>query len=339
MAKNMEIKNIKRIVSIIILLLIIGVLIIVYINIAPNEIDKMDISVSENTVSDINSDYPINNSIKDAVNNEYVENMNMPYIYSKDIGVKINSYVVTDDKIDIVFDFDFNKNTIPENKLNIAMTIYDENKNIYYFWDTPYNTLRNNLYIKKYYKTQGLSNDKYINASQGMFTLYQSKNRYIGELTLDSIEKYPNAKKLYINIYDIGYNEGINDKYKSLFNNVNWSFEINIPEKFYNRKSIKYELKEENQIADFVLDELNISETRATLTYKTSKNTPLSINIVDSNNKNYPLKGTVSLNENDDVMCKYVGKYELNKYLVTDKLYIYIKEYDKMLELKKQEVD
>lgn len=38
-------------------------------------------------------------------------------------------------------------------------------------------------------------------------------------------------------------------------------------------------------------------------------------------------------------MCKYVGKYELNKYLVTDKLYIYIKEYDKMLELKKQEVD
>lgn len=283
---------------------------------------------------------PINNMnisyalIKDAVDNGYIENMNMSYIYSNDIGVKINSLLMSDDKIDIVFDFDFNENILPQNKLNIAMIIYDECKNIYYIWDTPNNILRNKLYKNNYYRMLELSNENYINATQSFITLYQSENKYIGELSLCSSEKYPKVKKLYINIYDIGYNENTNDKYKSLFNNVNWSFEIDVPEQFYNRTSLHYNLKDKNEIIDFDLVDLNITETGTVLTYQTRNNFPLNINIIDENDKVYTSNGAILLNENSN-MYTFENQYTFSKYLITDNLFLHIEDYDVIMELRK----
>lgn len=297
-----------------------GITVFAYVNIYLQPIDNMNISYA---------------LIKDAIDNGYVENMNMPYVYSNDIGVKINSLVMSDDKLDIVFDFDFNKNVIPQNKPNIAMIIYDECKNIYYIWSTPNNTLKNKLYLNNYYKKFDLSNDNYINASQSMITLYQSENKYIGELSLCSLEKYPKVEQLYINIFDIGYNENSNDKYKSLFNNVNWSFEIDIPEQFYNRTSLNYNLKEINKSVDFEFEELNITETGTVLTYKTANNIPLQISIIDENNKIYESNGTVLLTEDNNSYRFKNEYYGLNKYLVTDKLYLYIKNFDITMELER----
>lgn len=312
--------NLKRmIISILSLVGIGGITAFAYANIRFQPINNMNISYA---------------LIKDAVDNGYIENMNMSYIYSNDIGVKINSLVMSDDKIDIVFDFDFNENILPENKLNIAMIIYDEYKNIYYVWDTPNNTLRNKLYKSNYYRMLELSNENYINATQSFITLYQSENKYIGELSLCSSEKYPKVKKLYINIYDIGYNENTTDKYNSLFNDVNWSFEIDIPDQFYNRTSLHYNLKAENKIIDFDLVDLNITETGTVLTYQTRNNIPLNINIIDENDKVYTSNGTILLNENNN-MYTFENQYTLNKYLITDKLFLYIEDYDVIIELRK----
>lgn len=309
----------KRIIAGILSLISVGgISAIVYANVYLKPVDNTNISYA---------------LIKDAVENGYIENMDMSYIYSNNIGIKINSLVMSDEKIDIVFDIDFNKTKIPENNLNIAMIIYDENKNIYYIWDTPNNTLKNKLYKNNYYKTNDLSNENYINASQSIITLYQSENKYIGELSLQSVEKYPKVKKLYINIYDIGYNEYENDNYKSILDNVNWSFEIDIPEKFYNRNSLTYKLKEENEIENFELEEINITETGTLIKYKTLDSL-LEINIIDENGNIYTSKGT-TLKSEEDNMKQYISEYELNKYLVTEKLYIQIEGNDSKLELQK----
>ena len=299
-----------------------GITAIVYANIYLKPIDNTNISYA---------------LIKEAVENGYIENMNMSYIYSNDVGIKINSLVMSDEKVDIVFDIDFNKKKIPENKINIAMIIYDENKNIYYIWDNPDNTLRNKLYKNNYYRTNKLSNENYINASQSIVTLYQSENKYIGELSLQSVEKYPKIRKLYINIYDIGYNEYENDNYKSLLNNANWSFEIDIPEKFYSRNSLKYKLKENNKIENFELEDVNITETGTLIMYKTSNNL-LKINIVDENGHIYTSKGTILKNEEDN-MKQYISEYQFNKYLVTENLYIQIEGTDTKIELQKLSKD
>ena len=312
----------KIIITILSLLGFGGITVFAYVNLYLTPIDNLNISYA---------------LIKDAVDNGYVENMDMSYIYSNDIGVKINSLVMSDDKLDIVFDFDFNKNILPQNKPNIAMIIYDECKNIYYIWNTPNNTIKNKLYLKNYYKRFDLSNDNYINGSQSMITLYQSNNKYIGELSLCALEKYPKAKQLYINIYDIGYNENSNDKYKSLFNNVNWSFEIDIPEQFYNRNSLNYDLKEVNTSIDFILEEFNITETGTTLIYKTTNNIPLQISIIDGNNKIYKSNGTILLNKNNN-SYNFKNEYNsLNKYVLTDKLYLYIENFDITIEVEKSD--
>ena len=73
------------------------------------------------------------NSISNAITDGYVENLNMEYIYSDEIGLKINSFCMSYNDINIVFDFKLSdKIKLEQENLEYAYIIYNENNEVYH---------------------------------------------------------------------------------------------------------------------------------------------------------------------------------------------------------------
>lgn len=256
------------------------------------------------------------NCAKSRVNNETingnVKNLDMDYVYIDEIGIKVNSLVITDYtcQMDIsVKSKDENKKSF--NAFEFGFAVYDEENNIYQVSERlKYNTGEFLHYEKKLCKELGL---KY-NASRGIpkkltsgFALNPisvEDDNTIMRLELKSDEILPKTKKLYIRIFDMGYsladisyidednnNFKINDSVDFKISDSEWQFEIEIPEQFYNKTY--EELKFAEDIEDFKLEEAILS------------NTNLSIMIDTKYSAHYILEGVKISDEDENIYNIY----------------------------------
>ena len=259
-------------------------------------------------------------SIKEAEESGYIDNIEMDYIYAKNIGAKVNSIILSDNNMDIILDFDFKQEQLTHNNILVNAIIYDENKTIYANSDTPVTS--KGKYLQNFYKEKEIPYNQ-SNWYEGICarsirqnSLLENSEQCMIQMSFTANQKpFPRSQKLYITIFNLGYIE--EGKFTSISNHAEWNIEIEIPEKFYERKTTKYELKEE--IEGFQLNNAYITETSMTLLYSSETIDGQDVILVDENGKEYfPEAFWYKTKENT------VLQYAINQNTKTNKLYLKI---------------
>ena len=221
----------------------------------------------------------------------YAEVLNMDYLEQDGIGIKINSILLTDDCLDIDITSKFDENIdVNSQTFSIGYTIYDENKNIYQIHSRMHigeeSSKFDNVTLFTYEELGIEYNKKDVYAVQlsnnGGVTLKEvnKEERTINmNITLRARDKFPQSKKLYIQIFDPGFSMTELENENGTTNIINaedfnlssakWLFEIDVPDKFYVRNTI--ELKPENEISGIEFEEITISETGMNLKFKSKQ--------------------------------------------------------------------
>jgi len=262
----------------------------------------------------------VNNSLQQAVDNGYIQNVEMDYLYSNDVGAKVDYVVMSDYNLNILFNFDIsNKNIRQNTQTDIEdLLIYDENGNIIYCYD--YKT------YKDFCKKKNIEYDEHeIQKYAKGFAIHQIElSSEIDKVlyTITTTKGFPKSRKLYIQFNTIYFDIERNEKTKG-----KWNLELNLQEQFYNREEIKYELETQND--DIELISANITDTMMKIIYKMknidiSKSNNISIYVEDNFRNRYDMnkiQDSIVIYEDEiSVTFSITNKYNL-EYLV---LYISI---------------
>ena len=218
---------------------------------------------------------------KGEIASAYSENIDMEYVFQNDIGVKVDSIILTDDtfkaNINIKLPEEMKKSNLLENNIenknvfyNFGFAIYDENNNIFACstrWDENSKSNDFQEYIMCLYKELGIKYNKYNFKNKMLskqFTtgeLEINEDQIIHQIELNSWTGFPDSKKIYIRIFNIGYEIS---KYGaeteiSKHNDSEWNFEIETPDKFLKRETINLALVDE--IPKLNIDKFTLTET------------------------------------------------------------------------------
>ena len=205
-------------------------------------------------------------SVREAMENGYEENIDMEYIYKEGVGLKVGNIMISDNDacITIKIKIDESIPVATNQPLSYGYAIYDENNNIYEVYEPiELGNAKNLTYFKKLYRELGIKYNEYNvaaiqladSASSG--GLIKVKDREITtQINLTSSKGFPKSKKLYIRVFDIfdmlietekdenGRNKVIAYEKLQISDNE-WIFEIDVPEKFYERENIEFKLAED----------------------------------------------------------------------------------------------
>ncbi|MCI8272987.1 MAG: hypothetical protein HFJ55_02760 [Clostridia bacterium] len=312
-SSNKIIKTIKKIIIGILSTIVAGgTIIYAYTQSNIMDIENIDITLQ------------LSESMKNAVDNGYIENINTAYEYKNGIGCKINSLIISDKDMNIVVDFDFTDKEIVQNQIFAKFIIYDENKNVYCNYSPLTKKSSDLKYQKKFYRSMKLSHKNELNMSKSYTNLYLKDNRFIAQLMLDSITPIPRAQKIYINIYDVGYIDYNKDEYVYLFKDTDWNFSINVPELFYNRANIEFETQ--GKLNKVKVENFYVTDTGTIMTGTIKDDfMPLNIQIVDENGKTYKYYSCTRIGE-DKEYGKFQYEFDFNKNMLTNKMVLQIRK-------------
>ncbi|MCI8481970.1 MAG: hypothetical protein HFJ27_02560 [Clostridia bacterium] len=202
-------------------------------------------------------------ALEENAPNNYSENLNMDYIYQDKIGIKLNSIMITNDYCQIGFDIKLEEEISKwEEKIRYGIAVYDENNNIYILHGWKH---EESLYWKKLYQELGLKRNNMKNI------LNDSASFGVSKLTMTSKVGFPKSKKLYVRMFDIGYEDSKIDSktLEEIYHNdiylsdSEWQFEIDIPEKFYERTEVELKLSEDVQ--GIKLNKAELTQTALTI--------------------------------------------------------------------------
>ena len=180
----------------------------------------------------------INEGMDNAIENGYIDNPNMEYINSNGTEIKINSILMDD--YNLSMEIGIKGNFVKENNVDITfpdMIITDENKNIPYCEDKDT--------FEEYCNDNNLG---YKWAEDNEYYISSGSNSYIKSINGDTLnlvynffadDQYPKSIKLFFNLNKVLYFEGE----KEVMIEGNWNIEYGVPEKFYNREEIIYNVK------------------------------------------------------------------------------------------------
>ena len=298
-----------------------------------------------------NRDYKYGSGIlKEAVESGYNEEVEMEYVEQDGIKCKVDSLLITDDyfgaNINFVFDED---KKINSTTFDFGYAVYDDEKNVYGISTRMHlgkNEKRDNYTIYLYEDIGVKYNKKDIYAvqckdSSSSGNISAVNGNIISSFNFRSSKGFPKSKKIYIRIFDLGYSmtnldvTGDKPKYDVLedfsASDAEWIFEIDVPEKFYNRESIQMKLSEE--IPDVVINKINVTETGLVVegTIKNLEDIILTgkdmtseewrkrqnelINITDNDGNVYNTTDMGTTTEKDGFKCKF----EISKDIVNSK--------------------
>ena len=290
--------------------------------------------------------------IKEAIDSEYKEEINMEYITQEGISSKVDSLIITDDYLETKISFKFSDDIQLDSKnFTFGFAIYDDDKNIYGVSPrTHIGTNKEYDYYTTYmYKEIGVDynkNDIYsiqLNDSSKKENINAINRSITSKITMSSIKGFPRSEKLYIRIFDLGYSmtdfRKENDKYEIKeaedfsLSKSEWIFTINIPEKFYERQTIELKLKEE--INGLEIDKITVSdigliiqgciEGLASLEDNSIKEWQKlrneTINITDEEGNIYYEKTIGTVQDGD----WFKMNYDINKKMLNKKIYLNVK--------------
>lgn len=198
---------------------------------------------AKNIVSTVKNFFAHNEGMDRAIENGYIEKPNMNYIESNNINVKVDNILMDDNNLSLEFSVRLDTedkaiNIIRENFENLIL--FDEEYRILYCQnELVFNNFcdKHNLnYIYQEYQ------EKYINSGVNNFIKSNVEEYGIVKLVYNFYaSNYPKSKRIYINFDKINIETKEN---KLIETSGEWNLEIDMPEKFYNRSSVIYRVKE-----------------------------------------------------------------------------------------------
>ena len=196
------------------------------------------------------------------------ELVDMGYIEKGGIKARVESLTASDDEIRIKLAFEFDEGIeVNSRTFTYSYAVYDENHNVYTLYNSSMNTKRDKV-PELIYRELGVKYDKndvyailFAN-SNSMKNISAENRKIVNEIQLSSLKGFPKARKIYVRIFDLGYNFlNLDEKKIDEFSisKDNWIFEIDIPDKFY--YSTSYDLKLKNEIDGFTPIKMKLSDT------------------------------------------------------------------------------
>lgn len=236
-------------------------------------------------------------AINSAVENGYVQNINMDYVYDNDIGIKVDNIILDDTNLDISFVYNYQGSDVIDLLELYKYKIKDENNNVLYELDRS-TSYKENISTA----TQLKKDNDIILIDENIFKeslLYTSKN-------------FVNCKEIIIEISQIKITTNSNSDIKD----GNWNINIQIGEDFKNRESEFYEIENNNYLND---SKVELTETSLKINLKFNFkldeqifNDRESIILVDSAGKNYYYKFS-DMKYVDNVSKLYL-EYDIGKH-------------------------
>ncbi len=263
-------------------------------------------------------------SLEKAKEDGYSEVINMDFIEKEGISIKVDSMLITDDCFDANITFKFDENIIVNSEnFTYGYVVYDENKNIYGIWDRRIGQKGNKDNMISYiYKDIGIEYNR--RNIYGNMLAHQlgtkviksdpSNRTIISNLNITTRKSFPKSKKIYIKIFDPGYTmfEISSDKKRvdttedfSLSKYI-WSFEIEVPEKFYERETVQ--LKPESDIPGIEIQDITITETGMVLNFKSEEYNKMIFKGKDMPSEEFSRKQNEMLNISDETGKVYYIK-------------------------------
>lgn len=202
-------------------------------------------------------------TIKEAEESGYGQKVDMEYITQDGISVKVDSIMITDDYFKANINFKFAEGIeVNSNTFAFGIAVYDEQKNVYGVSTRMHigTNEKYDYYTINMYKEIGIEYNKkdvygiqLSDEKQGGIVSVDEENRnIISKVEMKSSKGFPKSKKLYIRVFDLGYfmanidrNNPKNNVTESFtISNAEWHFEIDVPDKFYERQTTELKLKE-----------------------------------------------------------------------------------------------
>lgn len=174
----------------------------------------------------------------------YLYNTNMDYLESNNNSIKVEYIMMDDSTLNIVFDLKTKEKVKEVYNIEISdLVITDEKNNIIYC------TYDNNVY-KKYCEKNGITYNENWQAENYTNGGYQSEIIEKSEHNIKFIykmysKKYPTSKELKMNFGNIQiiptFDSLQTNEYKQI--EGRWNINIDLPQDFYNRNLIKYNVE------------------------------------------------------------------------------------------------
>lgn len=261
-----------------------------------------------------------NPGIDTAVDNGYVQNVDMDFITYNDVGIKVDYLLMDDHNLDISFVYKYYGEMINLKNMKYAnLTIKDEENNILCFISediTNTNVLATSV--------DSTSEQQFIDSTT------------IRDSLLVTSKEFPNCQTLYVEISKMTL--ALDEEIKNI--NGNWNFSINVDDKIVTRNSYEY-----SSTDDFYIDTIKNSITATSFSIELQLNTLFdeatlysrnAITLKDANNNTY--RPTKMLSKNTNTSEPYSSTitllYPISIYDNIDKLYLHINlDSDKQLDL------
>lgn len=218
---------------------------------------------------------------------DYAEVLNMDYVTQDGVSVKVNSILLTDDCFDANLSFQFaEEKQVNSQTFRYGFAVYDENKNVYEIFSALGLTMqkgdRDNT-VPFVYEELGIKYDKRDlystqlsdGGGMGLIEVNEQNRTITSNINIRARDAFPKSKKIYIRVFDLGYDmydmdpdepHKINEKEHFEITNAKWIFEIDVPDKFYERNT--FELKLAEEIPDFELEKATLTETSLVLRFR-----------------------------------------------------------------------
>lgn len=209
-------------------------------------------NLAEKLIENIFGNY--NNGISSAVKNGYVEDIDMQYIDSNDLKIKVDQIILDDYNLGIIFNIDTKEKLNTDKLFNINfknILITDEDNNILFAeYENQDDIIK---YCEENNFEKGTYNIGYVNCSANGKIMNKKENNIIYSLYTTS-EKFPKSKKLNIKfdkiyllnnkVFDEENNIPIDNHYATI--EGNWDIDIDLEEIKDTRKTIEYAVSKIN---------------------------------------------------------------------------------------------
>lgn len=259
--------------------------------------------------------------IDKAVDNGYVQNVDMDFITYDDVGVKIDYLLMDENSLDISFIYKYyEETTIVKNIKPTEFSIKDEQENIICH----------------------MAEDSIGNANIIGDNIYSSSeqqlldNSAVRDSLLVTSKNFPTSQTLYIEISKIALTSGETTKYID----GNWNFSINIDDKIVKRSSSEFSATYNTYVNDIKTEltatSLSIELQLNTLFDEATIYTRNAITLKDEYNNTY--RPTQMLSKNNNISEPYSSSitllYPISSYDNINKLYLHINlSSDKQIDL------
>lgn len=220
-------------------------------------------------------------TLQTAKESGYAETVDMDYVTQDGIHSKVESILLTDDCLDanIKFQFDESKEVNSET-FSYSYAVYDENNNIYQIFGRmpirgeaeKYDKITPFIYKElgvEYNKKDLYATPLADRSELSKIEANEEERTITTDLTLRAKETFPKSKKLYIRVFDLGYfmiDTETNTAEDFKISDAEWIFEIEVPDKFYERQTL--ELKPTNEIPEIEFEKITLTEAGLVLNFQ-----------------------------------------------------------------------